>query len=367
MIDTEGLKKDVTKVSADKYIEEYNKLDYIDNIQNTAVLCGILSFNYGKDFLNGEIMKDPFAAIAKYSKIMTALDKNQGKALFESEEHAKERQEQAEQKDIQMKLLGILRENDPATWQAMLNGDENATKYIKDYTDNLNSIDPELYNEITQAAQEKDWDTFEQRFAQCLRNAQAYEGINQLYGINPQMYNDMQYLGYEIENNRITDVSQIPQNSDFEARLTRLENTLYTYMQMQQGIAPQTQERAGEEREVKERAVYEKDGISIKVAEELNPEKEQEELQHGQEFAQAEKEVTDEELEQAEKEVQERDAITEDGTVSIILGNSKKITITVEPYIAGDKETQMAKEANEQEQIASRESSQEMTDDTQRG
>ena len=41
----------------------------------------------------------------------------------------------------------------------------------------------------------------------------------------------------------------------------------------------------------------------------------------------------------------------------------------VEPYIAGDKETQMAQEANEQEQMASREensASTEITDDTSR-
>ena len=38
--------------------------------------------------------------------------------------------------------------------------------------------------------------------------------------------------------------------------------------------------------------------------------------------------------------------ITEDGTVSINFRKfSKKITISVEPYIAGDKETQMAQEA----------------------
>lgn len=58
--------------------------------------------------------------------------------------------------------------------------------------------------------------------------------------------------------------------------------------------------------------------------------------------------------------------MTENGTVSIVIGNNKRITIQVEDYIAGDKETQMAQEANKQEQIAAREESTEMSDDSQR-
>ena len=276
-----------------------------------------------------------------------------------------------------MKLIGAIQKNDPAMFKSMLNGDIEGTQYLAQYMENLKTMDPETISIMEQALEEKDWHTLEAKLAECIDDARISQYMNEMYSINPNVYDDMTYVGGEIENNDITSVNQIPEESDLEARITSLENTVYQLTEyikregiqvLENDVDFVQQAKDGEEKDDKSRAIYEQDGISIEVAESLQPEEEQE-LQHGQEFSEAEQEVTQEDLEIAEKEVKERDAITEDGTVSIILGNSKKITISVEPYITGDKETQMAQEANEQEKMASREentASTEITDDTSR-
>lgn len=321
-------------------------------------------------------MEDPIKSIATYSKLFTSMKKT-GKGLFESQEEADERKSKAEKQDLQMKLFGAIQEYDPATFKAMLNGDTEGSQYLAQYMENLKTMDPETISIMEQALEEKDWHTFEAKLAECVDDARISQYMSQMSNINPNVYDDMIYAGGEIENNNVTSTNQIPEGSDLEARIASLENTVYQlteYIQREgiqvseNGVDFVQQARDSEEKDDKSRAIYEKDGVSIEVAEGLEAEQNQE-LQHGQEFAEASEEVTEEDLEIAEKEVKERDAITEDGTVSIILGNSKKITISVEPYIAGDKETQMAQEANEQEQMASREensASTEITDDTSR-
>lgn len=375
-MDIEGLKQEGKNQLLDKYIEEYNNMGYMDYINNNLVYSGLLSYNMMKDFMGGRFMEDPIKSIATYSKLFTSMKKT-GKGLFESQEEADERKSKAEKQDLQMKLFGAIQEYDPATFKAMLNGDTEGSQYLAQYMENLKTMDPETISIMEQALEEKDWHTFEAKLAECVDNARISQYMSQMSNINPNVYDDMIYAGGEIENNNVTSTNQIPEGSDLEARIASLENTVYQlteYIQREgiqvseNGVDFVQQARDGEEKDDKSRAIYEKDGVSIEVAEGLEAEQNQE-LQHGQEFAEASEEVTEEDLEIAEKEVKERDAITEDGTVSIILGNSKKITISVEPYIAGDKETQMAQEANEQEQMASREensASTEITDDTSR-
>ncbi len=375
-MDIEGLKQEGKNQLLDKYIEEYNNMGYMDYINNNLVYSGLLSYNMMKDFMGGRFMEDPIKSIATYSKIFTSMKKT-GRGLFESQEEADERKSKAEKQDLQMKLVGAIQKNDPATFKAMLNGDTEGSQYLAQYMENLKTMDPETISIMEQALEEKDWHTFEAKLAECVDNARISQYMSQMSNINPNVYDDMIYAGGEIENNNVTSTNQIPEGSDLEARIASLENTVYQlteYIQREgiqvseNGVDFVQQARDGEEKDDKSRAIYEKDGVSIEVAEGLEAEQNQE-LQHGQEFAEASEEVTEEDLEIAEKEVKERDAITEDGTVSIILGNSKKITISVEPYIAGDKETQMAQEANEQEQMASREensASTEITDDTSR-
>ena len=373
-MDIEGLKQEGKNQLLDKYIEEYNNMGYMDYINNNLVYSGLLSYNMMKDFMGGRFMEDPIKSIATYSKLFTSMKKT-GKGLFESQEEADERKSKAEKQDLQMKLFGAIQEYDPATFKAMLNGDTEGSQYLAQYMENLKTMDPETISIMEQALEEKDWHTFEAKLAECVDDARISQYMSQMSNINPNVYDDMIYAGGEIENNNVTSTNQIPEGSDLEARIASLENTVYQlteYIQREgiqvseNGVDFVQQARDGEEKDDKSRAIYEKDGVSIEVAEGLEAEQNQE-LQHGQEFAEASEEVTEEDLEIAEKEVKERDAITEDGTVSIILGNSKKITISVEPYIAGDKETQMAQEANEQEQMASREensASTEITDDT---
>lgn len=375
-MDIEGLKQEGKNQLLDKYIEEYNNMGYMDYINNNLVYSGLLSYNMMKDFMGGRFMEDPIKSIATYSKLFTSMKKT-GKGLFESQEEADERKSKAEKQDLQMKLFGAIQEYDPATFKAMLNGDTEGSQYLAQYMENLKTMDPETISIMEQALEEKDWHTFEAKLAECVDDARISQYMSQMSNINPNVYDDMIYAGGEIENNNVTSTNQIPEGSDLEARIASLENTVYQlteYIQREgiqvseNGVDFVQQERDGGEKDDKSRAIYEKDGVSIEVAEGLEAEQNQE-LQHGQEFAEASEEVTEEDLEIAEKEVKERDAITEDGTVSIILGNSKKITISVEPYIAGDKETQMAQEANEQEQMASREensASTEITDDTSR-
>lgn len=375
-MDIEGLKQEGKNQLLDKYIEEYNNMGYMDYINNNLVYSGLLSYNMMKDFMGGRFMEDPIKSIATYSKLFTSMKKT-GKGLFESQEEADERKSKAEKQDLQIKLFGAIQEYDPATFKAMLNGDTEGSQYLAQYMENLKTMDPETISIMEQALEEKDWHTFEAKLAECVDDARISQYMSQMSNINPNVYDDMIYAGGEIENNNVTSTNQIPEGSDLEARIASLENTVYQlteYIQREgiqvseNGVDFVQQERDGEEKDDKSRAIYEKDGVSIEVAEGLEAEQNQE-LQHGQEFAEASEEVTEEDLEIAEKEVKERDAITEDGTVSIILGNSKKITISVEPYIAGDKETQMAQEANEQEQMASREensASTEITDDTSR-
>lgn len=375
-MDIEGLKQEGKNQLLDKYIEEYNNMGYMDYINNNLVYSGLLSYNMMKDFMGGRFMEDPIKSIATYSKLFTSMKKT-GKGLFESQEEADERKSKAEKQDLQMKLFGAIQEYDPATFKAMLNGDTEGSQYLAQYMENLKTMDPETISIMEQALEEKDWHTFEAKLAECVDDARISQYMSQMSNINPNVYDDMIYAGGEIENNNVTSTNQIPEGSDLEARIASLENTVYQlteYIQREgiqvseNGVDFVQQARDGEEKDDKSRAIYEKDGVSIEVAEGLESEQNQE-LQHGQEFAEASEEVTEEDLEIAEKEVKERDAITEDGTVSIILGNSKKITISVEPYIAGDKETQMAQEANEQEQMASREensASTEITDDTSR-
>ncbi|MCI8547160.1 MAG: hypothetical protein HFJ44_08050 [Clostridia bacterium] len=375
-MDIEGLKQEGKNQLLDKYIEEYNNMGYMDYINNNLVYSGVLSYNMMKDFMGGRFMEDPIKSIATYSKLFTSMKKT-GKGLFESQEEADERKSKAEKQDLQMKLFGAIQEYDPATFKAMLNGDTEGSQYLAQYMENLKTMDPETISIMEQALEEKDWHTFEAKLAECVDDARISQYMSQMSNINPNVYDDMIYAGGEIENNNVTSTNQIPEGSDLEARIASLENTVYQlteYIQREgiqvseNGVDFVQQARDGEEKDDKSRAIYEKDGVSIEVAEGLEAEQNQE-LQHGQEFAEASEEVTEEDLEIAEKEVKERDAITEDGTVSIILGNSKKITISVEPYIAGDKETQMAQEANEQEQMASREensASTEITDDTSR-
>lgn len=375
-MDIEGLKQEGKNQLLDKYIEEYNNMGYMDYINNNLVYSGLLSYNMMKDFMGGRFMEDPIKSIATYSKLFTSMKKT-GKGLFESQEEADERKSKAEKQDLQMKLFGTIQEYDPATFKAMLNGDTEGSQYLAQYMENLKTMDPETISIMEQALEEKDWHTFEAKLAECVDDARISQYMSQMSNINPNVYDDMIYAGGEIENNNVTSTNQIPEGSDLEARIASLENTVYQlteYIQREgiqvseNGVDFVQQARDSEEKDDKSRAIYEKDGVSIEVAEGLEAEQNQE-LQHGQEFAEASEEVTEEDLEIAEKEVKERDAITEDGTVSIILGNSKKITISVEPYIAGDKETQMAQEANEQEQMASREensASTEITDDTSR-
>lgn len=375
-MDIEGLKQEGKNQLLDKYIEEYNNMGYMDYINNNLVYSGLLSYNMMKDFMGGRFMGDPIKSIATYSKLFTSMKKT-GKGLFESQEEADERKSKAEKQDLQMKLFGAIQEYDPATFKAMLNGDTEGSQYLAQYMENLKTMDPETISIMEQALEEKDWHTFEAKLAECVDDARISQYMSQMSNINPNVYDDMIYAGGEIENNNVTSTNQIPEGSDLEARIASLENTVYQlteYIQREgiqvseNGVDFVQQARDSEEKDDKSRAIYEKDGVSIEVAEGLEAEQNQE-LQHGQEFAEASEEVTEEDLEIAEKEVKERDAITEDGTVSIILGNSKKITISVEPYIAGDKETQMAQEANEQEQMASREensASTEITDDTSR-
>ncbi len=375
-MDIEGLKQEGKNQLLDKYIEEYNNMGYMDYINNNLVYSGLLSYNMMKDFMGGRFMEDPIKSIATYSKLFTSMKKT-GKGLFESQEEADERKSKAEKQDLQMKLFGAIQEYDPATFKAMLNGDTEGSQYLAQYMENLKTMDPETISIMEQALEEKDWHTFEAKLAECVDDARISQYMSQMSNINPNVYDDMIYAGGEIENNNVTSTNQIPEGLDLEARIASLENTVYQlteYIQREgiqvseNGVDFVQQARDGEEKDDKSRAIYEKDGVSIEVAEGLEAEQNQE-LQHGQEFAEASEEVTEEDLEIAEKEVKERDAITEDGTVSIILGNSKKITISVEPYIAGDKETQMAQEANEQEQMASREensASTEITDDTSR-
>ncbi len=375
-MDIEGLKQEGKNQLLDKYIEEYNNMGYMDYINNNLVYSGLLSYNMMKDFMGGRFMEDPIKSIATYSKLFTSMKKT-GKGLFESQEEADERKSKAEKQDLQMKLFGAIQEYDPATFKAMLNGDTEGSQYLAQYMENLKTMDPETISIMEQALEEKDWHTFEAKLAECVDDARISQYMSQMSNINPNVYDDMIYAGGEIENNNVTSTNQIPEGSDLEARIASLENTVYQlteYIQREgiqvseNGVDFVQQARDSEEKDDKSRAIYEKDGVSIEVAEGLEAEQNQE-LQHGQEFAEASEEVTEEDLEIAEKEVKERDAITEDGTVSIILGNSKKITISVEPYIAGDKETQMAQEANEQEQMASREensASTEITDDTSR-
>ena len=375
-MDIEGLKQEGKNQLLDKYIEEYNNMGYMDYINNNLVYSGLLSYNMMKDFMGGRFMEDPIKSIATYSKLFTSATKT-GKGLFESQEEADERKSKAEKQDLQMKLFGAIQEYDPATFKAMLNGDTEGSQYLAQYMENLKTMDPETISIMEQALEEKDWHTFEAKLAECVDDARISQYMSQMSNINPNVYDDMIYAGGEIENNNVTSTNQIPEGSDLEARIASLENTVYQlteYIQREgiqvseNGVDFVQQARDSEEKDDKSRAIYEKDGVSIEVAEGLEAEQNQE-LQHGQEFAEASEEVTEEDLEIAEKEVKERDAITEDGTVSIILGNSKKITISVEPYIAGDKETQMAQEANEQEQMASREensASTEITDDTSR-
>lgn len=108
-----------------------------------------------------------------------------------------------------------------------------------------------MYNEMTQAYEQKDWDTLERRYAQCVNDAKLYQGLSRLYNINPEVYNDMSSLGNEIENNGAMDTQNITENSDLEARLERLENTLTQLIEMQQEIDPQEQERQDEEKDGK--------------------------------------------------------------------------------------------------------------------
>jgi len=250
-------------------------------------------------------------------------------------------------------------------------------KRLKKYGQ-LQQLDPELFEELVRAQAENDpYKEVEaiEKYKQLLNESEVGQELAAIEQNNPEMYENMSYVGTQMEEMDISTIEQlIQQNQELMERVAILEEQLTAYKE-REGIQVSEndidfvqQERVGEEKDDKSRAIYEKDGVSIEVAEGLEAEQNQE-LQHGQEFAEASEEVTEEDLEIAEKEVKERDAITEDGTVSIILGNSKKITISVEPYIAGDKETQMAQEANEQEQMASREensASTEITDDTSR-
>lgn len=241
-------------------------------------------------------------------------------------------------------------------------------------TKEIQKEDPALYNKLIEAIASGEEENVQAVLSEGIEQAELNQKMKEAY---PEIYEDMGNMGNELENNNYTSIEQLQaENAELYEKIGLLEGQIAELAE-QLGIQvsqndvdfvqqPQTQARAGEEKEDKARAIYEKDGVRIEVADGLQPEKAQEELQHGQEFEQAEQEVSEEELAQAEKEVKERDVMTEDGTVSIILNNSKKITISVEPYIAGDKETQMAQEANEQEQIASREESTEITDDTAR-
>lgn len=226
--------------------------------------------------------------------------------------------------------------------------------------------DPQLYEQLLENVATGNQEATTQLMLEGMQKSEFNQQIQELQTTNPEMYQNMRTIGNEMEGSSYSTIEQLQaENAMLYERIGLLQEQVNMLME-QRGLAPQAQERAGEEKSEKARAIYEQDGVKIEVAEGLQPESQQE-LQHGETFSKAEKEVTDEELEQAEKEVQERDAITEDGTVSIILDNSKKITISVEPYIAGDKETQQAKEANEQEQQASRDSaSQELPDNTSR-
>ena len=322
-MDIEGLKQEGKNQLLDKYIEEYNNMGYMDYINNNLVYSGLLSYNMMKDFMGGRFMEDPIKSIATYSKLFTSMKKT-GKGLFESQEEADERKSKAEKQDLQMKLFGAIQEYDPATFKAMLNGDTEGSQYLAQYMENLKTMDPETISIMEQALEEKDWHTFEAKLAECVDDARISQYMSQMSNINPNVYDDMIYAGGEIENNNVTSTNQIPEGSDLEARIASLENTVYQlteYIQREgiqvseNGVDFVQQARDSEEKDDKSRAIYEKDGVSIEVAEGLEAEQNQE-LQHGQEFAEASEEVTEEDLEIAEKEVKRKeDAITEDGTV----------------------------------------------------
>lgn len=241
------------------------------------------------------------------------------------------------------------------------------------YMDLIRQKDPQTYEELMDAMIKKDLDTSKKLLQESLLNIATEQGIN-LEDINPELYPNMEEVGDGLESNNYTSIEQLQEeNAALYEKIGLLEGQVEELAE-QLGIQisqPQEQARAGEEKADKARAIYEKDGVKIEVADGLQPGEDQEqELQHGEDFQAAQEEVTEEDLEVAAQEVKDRDAITEDGTVSIILGNSKKITISVEPYIAGDKETQMAQEANDQERIAAQEESKgsgEITDDIAKG
>lgn len=80
--------------------------------------------------------------------------------------------------------------------------------------------------------------------------------------------------------------------------------------------------------------------------------------QHAEKFEEANGEITETDLAEA---ILLRKGITENGTISVMVGNSKKITISVEPYIQGDAESENARAANEEER--SRQTQQTQTED----
>lgn len=237
----------------------------------------------------------------------------------------------------------------------------------------IKQTDSQAYDDMMDAILNKDTETFKNLLRGSLLDIVAGQGVN-LEDINPELYPNMEEVGDGLESNNYTSIEQLQaENAALYEKIGLLEGQVAELAE-QLGIQisqPQEQARAGEEKADKARAIYEKDGVKIEVADGLQPGEDQEqELQHGEDFQAAQEEVTEEDLEVAAQEVKDRDAITEDGTVSIILGNSKKITISVEPYIAGDKETQMAQEANDQERIAAQEESKgsgEITDDIAKG
>lgn len=106
-MDIEGIKRDFAKKGASQLIEEYNKLDYIDKIDNDFVLCGLFTYNMMNGLMNGKFASDPIKTVAAIAKIINAMSKD-GKGLLETEEHAESRIEKANQTELSMKIAGVV-------------------------------------------------------------------------------------------------------------------------------------------------------------------------------------------------------------------------------------------------------------------
>ncbi len=296
------MKKDFSKDFWDSFIDNYNGINALDYVQ--FMMGGMITPR------STNATSEMSQYLALYIKFLTSTASFAGMSDPESS---------ISKLDVAATTLGELKKQDPNAYEDYLNataeGDETTQKKI-------------MFDFLTSTETGKD--------------------VANLMTVIPETVQKMTDLGVSLENSNISSPEQLQDYQDIMQKMAELQNSINEYNEkyntqeqtMNNGTIQQDSEM-----ESNQRAIYEKSEIA--VDKNLAPENaKSQSLQHGQEFEQAGQEVGDEELASAEKVAKEREISTENGAVSLVMGNSEKVKVTIEPYIEGDQASRNAMEEN---------------------